>query len=289
MSALTAHSTSIWLFIVFAVLTRPPGARAQIGNAGELCIDATEHLALNNGVDHAKDTLIHAIKEEIERGTALTRAAQAGLIFSPDRPGVFLGSVSGTGAFPGTQTVFLAGELRPGHSPGLVEFAGDVVLGSFSILEIEIGGPAPGTQHDKLQVGQTAYLDGTLQLVLINGYVPPPGTSFEIIRASQVVGTFNNVTVPSAPALPWGVKYEPNYVRVFVAVPPDLDVDNDVDDDDLALLNSCQTRDRVPHDSTPLCQTADLDDDGDVDPNDFGRFQRCFSGANNPPPAGCAG
>jgi hypothetical protein len=32
---------------------------------------------------------------------------------------------------------------------------------------------------------------------------------------------------------------------------------------------------------------ADLDTDGDVDHDDHGHFQRCYSGANRAPPAGC--
>jgi hypothetical protein len=69
--------------------------------------------------------------------------------------------------------------------------------------------------------------------------------------------------------------------------PADLDVDGDVDGDDLALLASCKTRDKVPHSGTPVCQAADFDDDNDVDPNDFGIYQRCFSGADVPADPAC--
>jgi hypothetical protein len=39
-------------------------------------------------------------------------------------------------------------------------------------------------------------------------------------------------------------------------------------------MGSCQTRANVPHNGTPLCQSADLDGDGDIDLDDFGLFQR---------------
>ncbi len=206
---------------------------------------------------------------------------------SPGGFTVFFGALGGTGTFTGTGTVNIEGDLSPGSEPASVTFGGDVIFGALSNLEIQIGGTAPGTQHDRIVMDQVAILDGTLNVALVNGFVPQPGATFEIIRADQVAGTFSNVTFPAAPTLPWGIEYGSDSVRAFVAVPADLDVDNDVDSNDLALLSSCRTRDKVPHNGTPLCQTADLDDDGDVDPNDFGRFQRCYSGAGVPPPAGC--
>jgi autotransporter-associated beta strand protein len=76
---------------------------------------------------------------------------------------VFLGAVSGSGSFPGTGTVYLEGDLRPGNSPGLMTFGGDVVLGSFATLIQEIGGNTP-SQYDRQQITGDLELDGALNV-----------------------------------------------------------------------------------------------------------------------------
>ncbi len=206
---------------------------------------------------------------------------------SSGRASFFLGAVSGTGSFTGTGTVFFEGDLCPGASPAQITFDGDVVFGSFSSLEIEIGGTTPGAEHDQLIIGQAAFLGGTLNVVLINGFVPQPGDWFEVLIGATVTGTFSSVSLPAAPPLQWVITYGSTFVRLAVAIRPDLDVDGDVDADDLALLGSCASGPAIPHDGAPLCQQADLDDDSDVDQDDFGALQRCWSGSGNPPDPGC--
>ena len=107
---------------------------------------------------------------------------------------VYFGGVSGTGSFLGTGTNFFEGDLRPGASPSIVNFAGDVEFGASSTLEIELGGLIPGTHHDQINVGGQARLNGTLDLVLINGFVPSVGDSFTIMTFGNRVGTFPSVT-----------------------------------------------------------------------------------------------
>ena len=60
-------------------------------------------------------------------------------------------------------------------------------------------------------------------------------------------------------------------------LPADLDQDGDVDVNDLGILESCGSGEKVPHDGTPVCQRSDLDGDGDVDQNDFARLQRAYT------------
>ena len=60
-------------------------------------------------------------------------------------------------------------------------------------LNISIGGLTAGTQYGQLNVTQAASLNGTLNISLINGFVPNVGDTFNILNASSVTGTFSTV------------------------------------------------------------------------------------------------
>jgi len=113
---------------------------------------------------------------------------------------VFSGAFSGHGV-AGGGNVFLEGDTRPGFSPGTMAFGGNLSLGPFSSLEIEIAGTAPG-QYDRLEVAGAIELGGALRVTLLGGFTPQPGDSFDIWDAASVTGTFSPVTLP---ALPWGL------------------------------------------------------------------------------------
>lgn len=85
---------------------------------------------------------------------------------------------------------------------------------------------------------------------------------------------------------------------IGTSVAADFDHDCDVDWGDEAIMAGCATRSSLPYTVPPSMSCtlvpdggghlmADFDADGDVDMNDFGRFQRCFGGAGNPPAVGC--
>jgi hypothetical protein len=82
---------------------------------------------------------------------------------------VFLGEFSGAGSFTGTGSVFFEGDLRPGNSPDIVSFAGDVILGSTSRSIFELSGTELGS-FDQLQIAGDVYLDGELEISLIQDF-----------------------------------------------------------------------------------------------------------------------
>jgi formylmethanofuran dehydrogenase subunit C len=114
---------------------------------------------------------------------------------------VFLGSVSGAGSFPGTGTVYLEGDLRPGNSPGLMTFGGDVVLGTFCNTVAELAGSLP-SQFDRMQIGQQIEIDGALTVQLLGGFQPAALQTFPVITSNGLTGRFRTVTIPpTTPAL----------------------------------------------------------------------------------------
>lgn len=76
----------------------------------------------------------------------------------------------------------------------------DTVSGAYTqnsagALDIDIGGSTAGTKFDQLTVTGAASLNGTLNLDLINNFVPTVGSMFDILNASTLNGTtFATVT-----------------------------------------------------------------------------------------------
>jgi len=66
----------------------------------------------------------------------------------------------------------------------------------------------------------------------------------------------------------------------------DLDADNDVDQDDLALFEGCTTGPSAVS-MNPDCADTDFDLDDDIDMSDFATLQLCLSSADIPPAPAC--
>ena len=132
------------------------------------------------------------VDDVVNQGTIETAAGAAS---------VFFGSVSGAGSFPGLGTVFMEGDLRPGNSPAVVEFGGDLVLGLFTRTEIELAGLASG-QGDQLRVGGDVNVDGDLVVSFIDGFAPTTSFVHTAIAAGlnasdgALFGEFFSVTFP---------------------------------------------------------------------------------------------
>jgi hypothetical protein len=76
---------------------------------------------------------------------------------------VFLGDYTGAGSFTGTGDVFFEGDLRPGNSPDIVTFEGDVFLGTNATSFFELGGLGLG-DFDRFEVAGDFILNGMLDV-----------------------------------------------------------------------------------------------------------------------------
>lgn len=99
----------------------------------------------------------------------------------------FDGYVKGLGTFT---NVTMNGTYSPGLSPSIVA-TNNLGLGSASVLEMEIGGLLPGTEHDQITDSGELHLDGILKLVLINGYAPTNGAQFDLFNWNVLTGSFS--------------------------------------------------------------------------------------------------
>lgn len=80
------------------------------------------------------------------------------------------GTLAGTGTING-HVFNLGGTVGPGFSPGTMSINGDFHLGSGGSLDLEIGGLAAGL-YDQLLVNGDVVLDGTLNLIFIDDFLP---------------------------------------------------------------------------------------------------------------------
>jgi hypothetical protein len=169
----------------------------------------------------------------------------------------------------------VAAAVKPGLFAGTIDVMGNYTQGAAGILEIELGGPIQGADHDWLSVLGTATLAGTLEVTLINGFAPTVGEQFVVLSAGSVVDTFDSVE-PLTPGLGVNVIYGPDTVTLEItAAPGDCDGDGDVSLDDYGLFPTCMDGPLVPF-SPPGCACIDLDGDLDIDSADFAEFQAAF-------------
>jgi len=102
------------------------------------------------------------------------------------------GKLSGTGTV--TANVSNSGQVNPGASPGILNISGTYTQTSTGTLNIEIGGLTVGTLYDRLAISGTATLSGSLNVSLINNFVPNPVDSFQIISFGSHTGTFSTTS-----------------------------------------------------------------------------------------------
>ncbi len=104
------------------------------------------------------------------------------------------GTLTGAGSFTGS--LVNEGLYAPGNSPALT------TLSSFSqeatgILELEIASLTRGTGYDALNVTGLLEFGGTLRLLLLDGFTPEAGQSFDLFDASTMTGTFSTLDLPT--------------------------------------------------------------------------------------------
>ena len=112
---------------------------------------------------------------------------------------VFLGSVSGSGSFDGGGEVVILGDLLPGNSPAAVGFGGDLTLGDDALTVMELGGLTRGDEYDALLVTDVFTADGTLEIALIDGFVPAAGDAFDLFDFATFAGSFDQILLPDLP------------------------------------------------------------------------------------------
>lgn len=146
-------------------------------------------LVFLKGMDNGENAVIDLGGGTLDPGTTLNLASGDSLVGS------------------GTLAADLvnAGTVKPGESPGSITVQGDYTQESSGVLEIQLGGTTAGTQYDQLTVTGTATLAGTLNVSLIDGFIPQVGDSFTILPYGTRSGSFFPLSRPES--YRWGIDY----------------------------------------------------------------------------------
>lgn len=86
-----------------------------------------------------------------------------------------------------------SGIIAPGASPGRLYLTGTLPQDASSEIDIELGGKEAGVSYDQLAVSGAAALDGTLNVELVNDFVPELGDVFEVVSFSSATGDFVDI------------------------------------------------------------------------------------------------
>jgi len=144
-----------------------------------------------------------------------------GTLTAPSGTTIGAGSVFGKGTI--ASTVVSSGSVTAGDS---ATKAGKLSLSTYTqnssgSLNIQIGGLTAGTQSSQLAVANGVSLHGTLNLKLINGFLPAIGNTFIILTGTAVSGTFatvNGLSINSGEH--FTVTYHPTNVTLTVVSGP---------------------------------------------------------------------
>lgn len=106
------------------------------------------------------------------------------------------------GAIGGNVTVGSGGVLAPGDSLGEITL-GSLTMQEGATLRLEIGGLLAGSQHDQVESAGAIALDGTLQVSLVEGFMPTVGQAFDLMNWATRTGAFDTLQLPALGGLFW--------------------------------------------------------------------------------------
>jgi fibronectin-binding autotransporter adhesin len=98
-----------------------------------------------------------------------------------------------------TPVLIMHGGIRPGgqDAAGPFNLTGNLAMQPTGMLEIELGGPEPESEHDQMAITGSAALTGTLAIKLLPGFTPELGQSYTILTTTAPIsGTFSGIQQP---------------------------------------------------------------------------------------------
>ncbi len=128
------------------------------------------------------------------------------------------------------------GTLAPGHSVGTTQINGDLTLNPAATVQLEI---AAAATFDRLIVDDTLHADGTLQVLLTDGFAPVAGDTFDVFDFTAATGGFATLDLPTlAAGLSWNTSnlLTTGVLSVAAALVGDYNGSGQVEQGDLDLV-----------------------------------------------------
>jgi hypothetical protein len=130
------------------------------------------------------------------------------------------GRLTGAGVLGGKLQASGTAEISPGSPVGTLVVSNSVGAVTVSFIKVanqpgpqltmDLAGPAPGTGYDQIQVvGSVNTTGATLNINLLNGYLPNIGDTFQIVSSTTLSGQFAQV---NGAAIAPGKAFQVNYV-----------------------------------------------------------------------------
>ena len=172
--------------------TNALGATTQKSAGGGTSTISTTTITNNAGTFHVQsDTL--AVDNLTDSAGTIT--VDAGTIFRTSGDLTSTGLIEGEGTVD-VGTLFNQGNLNPGTSPGIITIDGDADF-TGGILNFEVNGLTPGTEHDQIIVTGSVTLGGTINVTA--GFAPSEGDTFDLITCGGTGcgGAFGTENLPA--------------------------------------------------------------------------------------------
>ena len=186
------------------------GPTTTLGAGGRL--NSLNGAALSAGDRVTVDAAVSAsITGDLTNGGTINGPTGAGQMLS------LTGDVDGTGNYTGN--VRFTDSFSPGNSAAAVSLE-NFIFESTHALTLEIGGPAAGSEHDRLNFSGAGLIDGALIIALINNFQPVEGHVFTLLNGGALSGAFDSIALPALnPGLAW--QYSQTASAATLAVIPE--------------------------------------------------------------------
>jgi phospholipase/lecithinase/hemolysin len=160
-------------------------------------------------------------------------------------PGVTLSASESVTVLTNGQINFSNGTLSTpalnvagGRLRGSGVVSGNLTLDPASSIQTVLSGAAP-SQHDKLQITGSAALDGTIDISTAGGFIPLPGTSYDVLTFGSHTGVMSILNDTGFAGLSFLSDYTATALTLTAtATPGDADLNGMVDLRDLYALAS---------------------------------------------------